>query len=99
MISEGGRCAKKAVEREAPKRCAFSPDDSKKPLVSGMRSNRLYSTCYASCFNVIDIDILERQEDILERQKDSSERRVGNGEDYGHRERPTEVLGLQSVPL
>ena len=99
MISEGGRCAKKAVEREAPKRCAFSPDDSMKPLVSGMRSNRLCSTCYASCFKLIDIDILERQEDILERQEDNSERREDNGKDYGHREIPTEILGLQPLFL
>ena len=28
-VSEGGRCANKTVERKAPKRCTFSPDDPK----------------------------------------------------------------------
>ena len=27
-VSEGGRCANKTVERKAPKRCTFFPDDS-----------------------------------------------------------------------
>ena len=28
-VSERGRCANKTVERKAPKRCTFSPDDPK----------------------------------------------------------------------
>ena len=32
MILGGGRCANKTVERKAPKRCTFSPDDPKKSM-------------------------------------------------------------------
>ena len=89
-----------AVERKAPKRCALSPDDPTKPLESGMRSKRLLLHLYNKLFyDNTAFDILERQEDVSERQMDVSERRDGNGKDYGHRERPTEILGLQPILL
>ena len=52
-VSEGGRCAERAVERKAPKRRAFSPDEPNKFTASGMRSNWLVALAYASCLQFI----------------------------------------------